>query len=71
MDRSTNDWVLQQIGGDWRLLNSIHHSKLSYFGHVSRKCNIENDCLTGIVFGKRGRGRCKTRWSDGVKDVTG
>ena len=71
MDRCTNDWVLQQIGGDWRLLNNIHHLKLSYFGHVSRKCNIENYCLTGTVFGKRGCGRCKTRWSDGVKEVTG
>ena len=71
MDRRTNDWVLQQIGGDWRLLNNIHLSQLSYFGHVSRRCYIENDRLTGMVFGKRGRGRCKTRWSDGLKDVTG
>ena len=71
MDRRTNEWVLQQIGGDWRLLNSIHHStKLSYYGHVSRKCNIDNYCLTGMVFGKRGCGRCKTKWSGGVKDVT-
>ena len=53
MDRCTNNWVLQQIGGDWRLLNDIHHSKPSCFGQVFRKCNIENDCLTGMVCGKR------------------
>ena len=57
MDMRTNDWVLNQIGGNWRLVNHIDRIKLSYFGHNARKNNIEKDMLCGTINGKRNRGR--------------
>ena len=30
----TDQYMLEQIGGDWRLLSHMYHLKLSYFRHV-------------------------------------
>ena len=62
-----NEWVLEQVGRHWRVLNFVDKLKLQYFGHTTRRRNLENDMVTGTVYGKKGRGRCRTRWSNGVK----
>lgn len=71
VDRRTNIWILDQIKPEMRFLEMAEKLKLQYFGHVARKSNIENAMLTGAVYGNRGRGRCRTRWTDGVKDRLG
>ena len=40
-------------------------------GHIERHRGIENDVLTGMVFGKRSRGRQKTRLSNIITERLG
>ncbi|KAG1687936.1 hypothetical protein GQR58_008217 [Nymphon striatum] len=41
---------------------------MPFVGHVLRKHNFEKNLLTGSVYGKRGRGKPKTRYSDNIKE---
>ena len=41
----------------------------SIVGHIFRGNDISSDLFTGMVYGKRGRGRPKTRFSDNVKEI--
>ena len=69
-ERKTNQYVLDSIGNKWRLLEHIDQLKLRYFGHVVRAAKTEYDLMSGMVFGKRRRGRQKTRVTDGVVTLT-
>lgn len=71
MDRRTNNWVLERIGGTWRLIDHTDKAKLTYFGHIARKKNIENDMMVGAVWGKRRRGRQRMKWIDGICKMMG
>ena len=71
MEKLPNEWVMDMVGRDWSLLGFVNTIKLKYFGHITRKVGLENDLMYGTVEGKRGRGRCKTRWSDGVRQLVG
>ena len=39
-EKTMNEWVLEQIGRHWRLLNFVDKLKLQYFGHIARR-NLE------------------------------
>ena len=69
-ERKTNEYVLNRIGNNWRLLEHIDQLKLRYFGHVVRAAKTEYDLMSGMVFGKRKRGRQKTRVTDGIVTLT-
>ena len=56
-DRVTNDAVLRRMGTHRELLKSIRKRQLRFLGHVMRKGELENVCLTGRVEGRRARGR--------------
>ena len=56
-----------RINRKQRLLTSITRRKMAFVGHVMKKQNFETDLLIGAVYGKRGRGRLKTRYSDNIK----
>ena len=58
------------VGREYNQLAFVDKLKLEYFGPLAREAGLEKD-LIGKVEGKRGRGRCKTRWSDGVKQLMG
>ena len=71
-DRRTNNWVLERIGSELTIRNTIRDRKLRYFGHVMRKENsIEKQLIQGTVEGRRGRGRPTTAWTDDIKKWTG
>jgi len=66
-DRRTNNWVLERIGSELTIRNTIRDRKLRYFGHVMRKENsIEKQLIQGTV-----EGRPITAWTDDIKKWTG
>ena len=70
--KRTNKWVLDIIKPECSLGGLILRLKLKYFGHVMRAENsLERMVLLGKVEGRRGPGRPKTRWFDGIKLSTG
>ena len=52
------------------LLDTIKKRKLTYFGHIIRKNNIQRLVLEGKINGRHGRGRPRTNWTDNIKDWT-
>ena len=68
----TNKSVLEEIKPEIPLESKIQKQKLKYFGHIMRTDNsIESTIMLGKVEGKRRRGRQRTRWIDGVKEIMG
>ena len=70
-DKKTNEYVLGKIGTSERLLTTIVKRKIAFVGHIFRKGDICDDLLTGTVYGKRGRVRPKTRYSDNIREFCG
>ncbi|KAI8500917.1 hypothetical protein Bbelb_210120 [Branchiostoma belcheri] len=70
-DHRTNDSVLEQLGVERTLLNTIKRRKLQYFGHATRAENITTHILQGVINGRRSRGRPRRRWGDDVRDWMG
>ena len=71
-EKKTNDWVLNKAEScNSRLLNVINRRKLSFVGHVLRSNGLDKTLVIGMVFGSRGRGRPKTRFSDNIKEISG
>ena len=45
--------------------------KLQYFGHLMRRVDsLEKTLMLGKIEGRRRRGRQRTRWLDGITDLT-
>ena len=44
---------------------------MSFVGHILGCKDISCDLFMGIVYGNRGRGRQKTRYSDNIKERAG
>ena len=43
--------------------------KLLYFGHLMRRANsLEKTLMLGKIEGRKGRGRQRKRWLDGITD---
>ena len=53
------------------LVNEIEQQKLQFIRHIMRYRCIENYLLAGMVFGKRSRGRQKTRMTNTIKETLG
>ena len=70
-DKKTNEYFLSKIGTIERLLTIIVKRRMAFVGHVLRKGDICKDLLIGAVYGKRGKGRPKTRYSDNIREFGG
>ena len=55
--KKPNENVLRQIGHNTELLKSIEMRQMKFLGHVIRKEKLEYLSLTGLIPGKRARGR--------------
>ena len=45
--------------------------KLQYFGHLRQRADsLEKTLMLGKIEGRRRRGRQRTRWLDGITDIT-
>ena len=63
--------VLSKIETSERLLTTIVKRKMAFFRHTFRKGDISKELLTAAVYGKRGRDRPKTRYSDNIPEFGG
>ena len=68
--RRTNEEVLEMVGEKRHLLLEVRKRQLNFFGHVMRREGLENIIITGMVEGKRGRGRPRTKYIDGLVQLT-
>jgi hypothetical protein len=70
--RRTNRSILDEIMPGNSLEALIVKQRLTYFGHVIRAdSSMEKMIMTSKMEGRRGRGRPRMRWLDGVKEATG
>jgi hypothetical protein len=69
----TNVEVWERLQENSEFLNSLKVRKLRYFGHIMRQesPSIENIVITGLVPGKRSRGKPATAWIDNISEWTG
>ena len=44
---------------------------MAFIGQIPRGKDITSDLLLGIVYGTRGKGRPKVRYSDYIKEISG
>ena len=68
-EKKTNEWVLEKIAVNERLLTTLNRRKMSLIGHILRANDITTDILMEMVYGKRGRGRPKVRYSDNIEET--
>ena len=62
--------MLEKINCERQLINILDLRKLTFIGHQLRKgYTLEKTLLLGPVYGKRLRGRPKTRLSDNIKEI--
>ena len=71
MERRTNDSIFEEIGKERELLRTIRRRQMRFLGHVMRREQLENLSLTGRVSGRRGRGRPRVKYMDGLKRAMG
>ena len=72
-DRKTNVSVLQDLKTSRELFGQVVKRKMTYFGHLSRKKNLNlTKCIVqGKPEGKRGQGRPRIAYMDNIKNWTG
>ena len=66
--RRSNQSILKEIspGVLWKDMLKL---KLQYFGHLMRRVDsLEKTLMLGGIGGRRGRGRQRMRWLDGITD---
>ncbi len=70
-ERRTNAEVLRQMGTERELMMTIRKRQMRFLGHVMRRNEMESVVLTGMVEGRRARGRQREKFMDGMMRVTG
>lgn len=73
VDRITNVEVLQRLGKNTEILNTIKKRKLEYLGHIMRheRYRIMQLIMQGKIQGKRSIGRRKTSWLRNLREWYG
>ena len=67
--RRSNQSILKEISPEYSLEGLMLKLKLQYFGHLMRRANsFEKTLMLGKIEGRRGRGRQRMRWLDGITD---
>ena len=68
----TNEQVIRRVNCRKRLITVLDERKLSFVGHQLRNSDtLEKTLLIGSVYGKRSRGRPRTRFCDNIKEACG
>ena len=71
-EKITNEEMLEKINCERQLINFLDSRKLTFIGNQLRKGRtLEKTLLLCSVYGKRLRGRRKTRLSDNIKEICG
>ena len=67
--RRDNQSILKEISSGCSLEGLMLKLKLQYFGHLMRRADsLEKTLMLGKIEGRRGRGRQRMRWLDGITD---
>ena len=67
--RRSNQSILKEISPGISLEGMMLKLKLQYFGHLMwRADSLEKTLMLGGIGGRRGRGRQRMRWLDGITD---
>ena len=67
--RRSNQPILKEINPGISLEGMMLKLKLQYFGHIMRRVDLlEKTLMLGGIGGRRGRGRQRMRWLDGITD---
>ena len=67
--RRSNQPILKEISPGCSLERLMLKLKLQYFGHLMRRVDsLEKTLMLGGIGGRRGRGRQRMRWLDGITD---
>ena len=68
-ERRSNQSILKETSPGCSLEGLMLKLKLQYFGHLMRRADSFEKTLTlGKIEGRRGRGRQRMRWLDGIPD---
>ena len=68
--RRSNQSILKEISPGISLEGMMLKLKLQYFGHLLRRVDsLEKTVMLGGIEGRRGRGRPRMRWLDGITDL--
>ena len=65
-DRVTNEEVLRRVGQQRTLIRVIRKRQMEFLGHIIRREKIEHLCLTGMIEGRRSRGRQRKKYLDSI-----
>ena len=67
--RRSNQSILKEISPGCSLQGLMLKLKLQYFGHLMRRADsFEKTLMLGKIEGRRGRGRQRMKWLDGITD---
>ena len=67
--RRANQSILKEISLEYSLEGLMLKLKLQYLGHLMRRTDsLEKTLMLGKIEGRRGRGRQRMRWLDGITD---
>ena len=67
--RRSKQSILKEISPGCSLEGLMLKLKLQYFGHLMRRVDsFEKTLMLGKIEGRRGRGRQRMRWLDGITD---
>ena len=68
--RRSKQSILKEISPEYSLEGLMLKLKLQYFGHlIGRADSFEKTLMLGKMEGRRGRGRQRMRWLDGITDL--
>ena len=68
--RLTNETVLDMVGEGRELVRAVRKRQFKFLGHAVRRGGMENLALTGMIEGRRGRGRPRVKYLDGLVKMT-
>ena len=64
----TNEFVLSKTQKSRMILRDIETRQFKFFGHVIRKCDLEETILSGYINGNRSRGRSRKTYLDDISE---
>ena len=68
--RRSNQSIIKEIISEYSLKELMLKQKLQYFGHLMRRTDsLEKTLMLRKTEGRRGRGRQRMRWLDGITDA--
>ena len=71
MAKKSNDTVLKETHTSRALVNKIRTRQTTFFGHVMRREKLEHLITTGMMEGKRSRGKQREKMTDGLVNWLG